>query len=112
MLRNARELNIDLSRVTEVILSHHHGDHTGGLVTLRRGCAAKPKALEKAHVGAGIFLSRPGSDGRETNESVSMKGEYETLGGSFVVVDRPTELFPGAWLTGPVRGLILSGTGA
>ena len=31
-----------------------------------------------------------------------MKGQYEALGGSFVVVDRPTELFPGAWLTGPV----------
>ncbi len=56
----------------------------------------------KAHVGAGIFLSRPGQDGRETNEALAIKGEYEALGGSFVVVERPTELFPGAWLTGPV----------
>ena len=31
-----------------------------------------------------------------------LKKEYEELGGEFVVVDRPTELFPGAWLTGPV----------
>src|SRR6516165_5879349 len=28
VLRNSRELKIDLSGVTEVILSHHHGDHT------------------------------------------------------------------------------------
>ncbi len=103
VLNNARELKVDLSVVTEVVLSHHHGDHTGGLVTLRRELASQnPKALEKAYVGAGIFLSRPGREGRESNETVAIKGQYEALGGSFVVVERPTELFPGAWLTGPV----------
>jgi len=103
VLRNARELKIDLSAVTTVILSHHHGDHTGGLVTLRREMSLRNSgALARTHVGAGIFLSRPGPDGRETNEALAMKREYEALGGSFVVVDRPTELFPGAWLTGPV----------
>ena len=103
VLNNARELEIDLSGVTEVILSHHHGDHTGGLVTLRRELARRnPRAVGKAHVGPGIFLSRPGSDEHETNESVAFKGQYEALGGSFVVAERPTELFPGAWLTGAV----------
>jgi 7,8-dihydropterin-6-yl-methyl-4-(beta-D-ribofuranosyl)aminobenzene 5'-phosphate synthase len=103
VLHNARELKIDLGEVTDVILSHHHGDHTGGLVSLRRDLGRQnPGALKKAYVGAGIFLSRPGADGRETNETVAVKHEYEALGGSFVVVDRPTELFPGAWLTGPV----------
>ena len=103
VIQNARELKIDLSDVTEVILSHHHGDHVGGLLTLRRELAKqKPDALKRAYVGAGIFLSRPGPEGRETNEALSLKKEYEDLGGSFVVIDRPTELFPGAWLTGPV----------
>ena len=72
-------------------------------MTLRRELATRnPEALDRAYVGPGIFLSPPGADGRETNEALSLKGEYEALGGSFVVVDRPTELFPGAWLTGPV----------
>ena len=103
VLHNARELKIDLSDVAEVILSHHHGDHTGGLVTLRRELARqKAKALERAYVGTGIFLSRPDPAGRESNELMAYKGEYEALGGSFVVVERPTEVFPGAWLTGPV----------
>ena len=58
VLQNARELKIDLSGVTEVILSHHHGDHVGGLLTLRRELAKQnPGALKKAFVGAGIFLS-------------------------------------------------------
>ena len=103
VLRNARELKVDLAGVTDVILSHHHGDHTGGLVTLRRELARQnPDALKRAYVGAGIFLSRPDADGRETNEALAARAEFEALGGSFVVVERPTELFPGAWLTGPV----------
>jgi 7,8-dihydropterin-6-yl-methyl-4-(beta-D-ribofuranosyl)aminobenzene 5'-phosphate synthase len=103
VLRNARELKIDLSGVTEVIVSHHHGDHTGGLVTLRRELTGQnAQSLEKAYVGAGIFLSRPGVDGGETNEALAQKSEYEALGGAFVVVEGPIELFPGVWLTGPV----------
>lgn len=103
VLRNAEELGIDLSGVTEVILSHHHRDHTGGLITLRRTLAAKnPAALARAYVGDGIFLSRPGSDGRESNETLAIKKDFEALGGTFVVIDRPFSIFPGAWLTGPV----------
>jgi 7,8-dihydropterin-6-yl-methyl-4-(beta-D-ribofuranosyl)aminobenzene 5'-phosphate synthase len=103
VLHNARELKIDLSGVTDVILSHHHGDHTGGLITLRRELARQnPKAMARAYVGAGIFLSRPGPDGRETNETLAIRPGYEALGGSFDVVEKPIQLFPGAWLTGPV----------
>jgi 7,8-dihydropterin-6-yl-methyl-4-(beta-D-ribofuranosyl)aminobenzene 5'-phosphate synthase len=103
VLQNARELKIDLSNVTTVILSHHHGDHVGGLVTLRREMGKRnSEALGRTHVGAGIFLSRPGPESQESNEALAVQREYEALGGSFVVVDRPTELFPGVWLTGPV----------
>src|SRR5512144_2881397 len=51
VLRNAESLGIDLSSITDVVLSHFHWDHTGGLVTLRRELSRKnPAALSRAHV--------------------------------------------------------------
>ena len=60
VLSNARELHVDLSDVSEVILTHNHDDHVGGLLTLRRAFMKQnAKALSIAHVGRGIFYSRP-----------------------------------------------------
>ena len=104
VLHNARELGIDLSTVTDVILSHNHDDHTGGLVALRRELMKRnPTALSRAHVAKGIFLSRAGKDGVERNGLLPARAEYEALGGVFVEHDGPVELIPGGWLTGPVR---------
>src|SRR5262245_7070615 len=45
VLANAREMRIDLSDVEDMVLSHNHADHTGGLMTLRRELQKKnPKA--------------------------------------------------------------------
>ena len=104
VLQNARELGIDLSSVTDVVLSHHHGDHTGGLLTLRRELAGKtPTALSRVHVAPGIFSSRrhPGSN-EEANPTIAVKSGMEALGAVFVEHPGPKELFPGVWLTGPV----------
>jgi 7,8-dihydropterin-6-yl-methyl-4-(beta-D-ribofuranosyl)aminobenzene 5'-phosphate synthase len=104
VLENARELKIDLSVVQDVILSHFHADHTTGLMTLRRELSrSNPVALSLAHVGQGIFLSRrQGSDETEQNPMIAIKKEYEATGGKFIVHEKPEELLPGVWLTGPV----------
>ena len=60
VLNNARELGIDLSTVTDLVLTHNHDDHTGGLRTLRRELSARnPAALSRIHVARGIFWESP-----------------------------------------------------
>jgi 7,8-dihydropterin-6-yl-methyl-4-(beta-D-ribofuranosyl)aminobenzene 5'-phosphate synthase len=103
VLSNAKDLGIDLSDVQEVVLTHNHDDHTGGLMTLRREFMGKnPAALSIAHVGKGIFYPRPGKGGSERNTMLVTRKEYEATGGKFVEHDSWYELFPGAWLTGSV----------
>ena len=100
VLRNAEELKVDLAGITEVVLSHNHADHTGGLLTLRRTLASKnPSALSRAHVAPGILLPRVGPEG---GRMLSVRDAYEATGAKLVEHPKPEELAPGVWLTGPV----------
>lgn len=103
VLKNAAELKVDLSDITDLVITHNHDDHTGGLLTLRRELARKnPAALSRAHVAKGIFTSRLDRQGREGGGLLPIKAQYEKLGGAFVEYDKPTRLAPGVWMTGPV----------
>jgi len=102
VLQNARDLKIDLSDVKEVILTHNHWDHVGGLMTLRKEMMKRnPSALSVVYVARGIFYSRPTQQGEE-NQMIALKKEYEGTGGKFIEEEEAAEIFPGAWLTGPV----------
>lgn len=103
VLHNATVLGIDLSRAEDLILSHHHGDHTGGLETLRKELTQKnPKALSRIHVAKGIFASRPGPNNTERNPMVARRAALETSGSTFIVYSQTTEIAPKVWVTGPV----------
>lgn len=102
VLRNAAMLDIDLADIEDVVLSHNHGDHTGGLVPLRRALADKdPKALSRAHVAEGIFWKRLGRPAGYT-QMAERRQAYEDLGGTVIEYEGPAEIVPGIWLTGPV----------
>lgn len=103
VLKNAKILHIDLSDVEDVVLSHNHWDHVGGLMTLRRELMAQnPKAMSRVHVGARIFEPRFNAAGDDKNGLKDIRDQYLATGGSFVMHDKPTELWPGVWFAGPV----------
>ncbi|MEO7414756.1 MAG: MBL fold metallo-hydrolase [Opitutaceae bacterium] len=104
VLRNAQSLKIDLSTVPDVVLSHSHEDHTGGFLPLRKSVAMKtPGGLARTHVGHGIFAQRADAPNAPLhNRMLAVKSEYEASGGAVVTYEKPTQLYPGVWLTGPV----------
>jgi len=102
VLQNAKELKADLAQVPQVVLSHNHSDHTGGLLTLRKDVAPRaPDALARVHVGRGLFWSRPRGDA-EANLPLKTRAEYAAAGITFVEHEGPQQILPGVWLTGPV----------
>jgi 7,8-dihydropterin-6-yl-methyl-4-(beta-D-ribofuranosyl)aminobenzene 5'-phosphate synthase len=99
VLQNAEELGIDLSDVEDVFLSHNHGDHTGGLLTLRKELKKhNPNALKTVHVARGIFSERVNSQ----NRMLSIKEQLEADNVTVRVYENQHEIFPNVWITGPV----------
>lgn len=106
VLRNAEVLGVDLSCVSDVVLSHFHFDHTTGMMPLLRELRAKnPEALKRVHVAKGFFLQRkiPSQSGDdERNFMIAMREELEAAGVEFRIYSEPTEILPAVWVTGPV----------
>lgn len=101
--KNVKELQVDLSDIPDVILSHNHSDHTGGLLKLRREYMKKSRtALTRAHIGKGMFWSRPSKSGAEGNDMIALQPEYKTIGGKFIEHTEAEEIMPGVWVTGSI----------
>jgi len=104
VLKNAATLQIELSTVPEVILSHSHWDHVGGLLTLRESVrGTNPAALAIVHGAEGLFYRRVGGGPPMlTNPVLLVRPQFEATGGVFKIYPKPVELHPGVWFSGPV----------
>lgn len=100
---NAKFLDIDLSDVEDVFLSHNHGDHTGGLLSLRKELKkSNPDALTRVHIAKGL-LGRLKEENKFPALSVGDIEELKANGIQFIEHENQHELFPGVWITGPIE---------
>jgi 7,8-dihydropterin-6-yl-methyl-4-(beta-D-ribofuranosyl)aminobenzene 5'-phosphate synthase len=99
LLHNAQRMNLDLRGVRQVLLSHGHVDHAGGLWPLLQSCGAK-EVLAHPAVFAQRYAIRDG-----IHRSIGMPYTQEFLAGlgaSFSLSDAFREVAPGMFLTGAV----------
>lgn len=98
VFQNAIELNIDLSNIKNVYLSHNHKDHTGGLLFLK---TKYPNSFVNAHVGEGIFYSRPNKNGG-VHYLLKNKNDLIQEGVKFIFHKPPNQIIPKVWTTGQI----------
>ncbi len=98
VIRNAKELNINLGGIKNVFLSHNHKDHTGGLMTLRK---SHPNSFSNAHIGEGIFYLRPNSKGKP-HYILHNKKKLEASGINFITHKKASQIMKGLWTTGQI----------
>jgi 7,8-dihydropterin-6-yl-methyl-4-(beta-D-ribofuranosyl)aminobenzene 5'-phosphate synthase len=107
VLRNAEVLGVDLSCVTDVVLSHFHFDHNTGLLPLLRDLRGRnPNAIERVHVAQGMFLRRQlpqDGDFIDWNQMIAIRDTLEAAGVEIVEHSGPAEILPSVWVTGPVQ---------
>jgi 7,8-dihydropterin-6-yl-methyl-4-(beta-D-ribofuranosyl)aminobenzene 5'-phosphate synthase len=99
LLQNAQRMNLDLKAVPQVVLSHGHYDHAGGLWPLLQTFGPK-RVL--AHPD--IFLQRYAlREGSCRAIGVPYSQEFlEGIGAGFSFSDAFREVMPGVYLTGEV----------
>lgn len=111
---NAPKLGVDLARAEAVVVSHGHFDHTGGLA---RALPLMPGARVYLHGNALLHRYAKASDIQLHPDDAPDIGmpdaSREALAARDVVmVDGPTEVVPGVWVTGPIpREEPLEGSG-
>ena len=100
LLHNARRMNKDLSLVKQVVISHGHYDHSGGLMPLLEQCGAKQVLGHPS-----LFRSRYRV--KDTGECYPIaipasREELETAGAAFDLSKEFRAVAPGILLTGEV----------
>lgn len=87
LLRNVHKLGLDPANLQEVVISHMHWDHTGGLKKL---LAINPHLV--------VYLPSSATRGEVA--------ELESSGASVHLIREAKEILPGVWTTGTLGGAI------
>jgi 7,8-dihydropterin-6-yl-methyl-4-(beta-D-ribofuranosyl)aminobenzene 5'-phosphate synthase len=124
LLENARQMEIDLSTIDAIALSHGHGDHTAAMTGVLRAIGAFPEGREW-EAGATMdeilawiqvrrvpLIAHPAAfrerwaireDGTRYGPAHSPpRVEWEAAGAEIILSEGPYRLAPGCWTTGAV----------
>jgi 7,8-dihydropterin-6-yl-methyl-4-(beta-D-ribofuranosyl)aminobenzene 5'-phosphate synthase len=101
---NAAALHIDLRGVHDIVLSHWHRDHVGGIRAVLAAQGATADRPARIFVHPAIFEPKLLRDapGQQVNALREAKGAIEQAGGAFDPSTAPREIIPGMMLTGGV----------
>jgi 7,8-dihydropterin-6-yl-methyl-4-(beta-D-ribofuranosyl)aminobenzene 5'-phosphate synthase len=100
LLHNARCMNKDLSRVGDVVISHGHYDHAGGLKPLLEMCGTK-RVYSHPSVFCPRYRVKDTGECHPISFPVSRE-ELETAGAVFDLSSEFRAIAPGIYLTGEV----------
>jgi 7,8-dihydropterin-6-yl-methyl-4-(beta-D-ribofuranosyl)aminobenzene 5'-phosphate synthase len=101
---NAAALHVDLRGIHDIVLSHWHGDHTGGIEAVLNAVGAGETRL---HVHPAIFDSKFRRDApdQQVNTLRARRGAIEAAHATFRVSSDPHEIVPGMVVTGSIPRL-------
>ena len=98
---NADLLGVDLSRVSRIVLSHGHYDHTGGLVHVLRKMRKKIEVIAHPDIWADKYSSREGEE-RHYIGIPHQRHELESLGANFMLSAEPVRINDRVMTTGEI----------
>ena len=127
LLENARRMEIDLTTVDKIALSHGHSDHYAAMTDVLKLVAERPDFREwNENVTAekirswmeslkvplilhpAVFRERWGIDeeeGKKYGPGITPRTEWEAAGAKIILSEEPYQLGPGCWTTGTVPRL-------
>ncbi len=101
--KNIRAMELDITGVDALVLSHGHFDHFGGLINIAGQVLSGDKRVLSLFTGQDAFLHRYiALPGMKVDLGRLGKEEVESLGLEIKTVDSPVEILPGVTAIGPV----------
>ena len=98
---NADSLNIDLTQVSRIVLSHGHYDHTGGLRDMLRRIGKEVEVVAHPDIWQAKYARRKGEPDRYIGIPFQ-RHELESLGARFRLAREPVGITDNIMTTGEV----------